>query len=103
MYPRTDGGRGQPRHADQVDAQDALAASDKFLRRLFLDPAGISLVDLWPDGGVAVRTVNETVTYPALTRLEGSISATDGAGRTGPGWPAVVPATARSTPAHPRA
>jgi probable phosphoglycerate mutase len=40
--------------------RDALAATDKFLHRLFLDPAGISLVDLWPDGGVAVRTVNDT-------------------------------------------
>ena len=40
--------------------RDALAASDVFLHRLFLDPAGISLVDSWPDGGVAVRTVNDT-------------------------------------------
>jgi broad specificity phosphatase PhoE/ribonuclease HI len=40
--------------------KDALAASDMFLHRLFLDPAGISLVDLWSDGGVAVRTVNDT-------------------------------------------
>jgi probable phosphoglycerate mutase len=40
--------------------RDALAASDEFLHRLFLDPAGISLVDTWPDGGVAVRTVNDT-------------------------------------------
>jgi probable phosphoglycerate mutase len=39
--------------------RDALAAADAFLHRLFLDPAGISLVDLWPDGGVAVRTVND--------------------------------------------
>ena len=40
--------------------QDALAASDAFLHRLFLDPAGVSIVDYWPDGGVAVRTVNDT-------------------------------------------
>jgi probable phosphoglycerate mutase len=40
--------------------RDALAASDSFLYRLYLDPAGISLVDSWPDGGVAVRSVNET-------------------------------------------
>jgi len=40
--------------------RDALAAGDAFLHRLFLDPAGVSLVDLWPDGGVAVRTVNDT-------------------------------------------
>jgi broad specificity phosphatase PhoE/ribonuclease HI len=40
--------------------RDALAASDSFLFRLYLDAAGISLVDSWPDGGVAVRTINET-------------------------------------------
>jgi probable phosphoglycerate mutase len=40
--------------------RDALAATDAFLHRLFLDPAGISVLDRWPDGGVAVRTVNET-------------------------------------------
>jgi probable phosphoglycerate mutase len=40
--------------------RDALAASDAFLHRLFLDPAGICMVDFWPDGGVAVRTVNDT-------------------------------------------
>ncbi|MEH1169521.1 bifunctional RNase H/acid phosphatase [Micromonospora sp. CPCC 205539] len=40
--------------------RDALAAGDAFLHRLFLDAAGISVVDLWPDGGVAVRTVNDT-------------------------------------------
>ncbi|WBB67109.1 bifunctional RNase H/acid phosphatase [Micromonospora sp. WMMD812] len=40
--------------------RDALAADDAFLHRLYLDAAGISVVDLWPDGGVAVRSVNET-------------------------------------------
>ncbi|WP_433609502.1 histidine phosphatase family protein [Dactylosporangium sp. CA-139114] len=40
--------------------RDALAASDSFLFRLYLDPAGVSLLDSWPDGGVAVRSVNET-------------------------------------------
>ncbi|GAA2327722.1 histidine phosphatase family protein [Dactylosporangium salmoneum] len=40
--------------------RDALAASDSFLFRLYLDPAGVSVVDSWPDGGVAVRSVNET-------------------------------------------
>jgi probable phosphoglycerate mutase len=40
--------------------RDALAASDAFLHRLFLDPAGVSIMDLWPDGGIAVRSVNET-------------------------------------------
>jgi probable phosphoglycerate mutase len=40
--------------------RDALAAGDDFLHRLFLDAAGVSTMDLWPDGGVAVRSVNET-------------------------------------------
>jgi broad specificity phosphatase PhoE/ribonuclease HI len=40
--------------------RDALAASDAFLHRLYLDPAGISTMDMWPDGGIAVRSVNET-------------------------------------------
>ncbi|MEV1316542.1 bifunctional RNase H/acid phosphatase [Micromonospora arborensis] len=40
--------------------RDALAAGDGFLHRLFLDAAGISVVDMWPDGGVAVRSVNDT-------------------------------------------
>lgn len=40
--------------------RDALAAGDAFMYRLYLDPAGLSIVDSWPDGGVAVRTVNDT-------------------------------------------
>ncbi|BFU46223.1 bifunctional RNase H/acid phosphatase [Krasilnikovia sp. MM14-A1004] len=40
--------------------RDALAAGDTFLHRLFLDAAGVSVVDTWPDGGIAVRSVNET-------------------------------------------
>jgi probable phosphoglycerate mutase len=40
--------------------RDALAAGDAFLHRLYLDPAGLSIMDTWPDGGVAVRTVNDT-------------------------------------------
>jgi len=40
--------------------RDALAAGDALLHRLYLDPAGISIVDAYPDGGVAVRSVNET-------------------------------------------
>ncbi len=40
--------------------RDALEATDTLLYRLFLDAAGISLVDYWPDGGVAVRAVNDT-------------------------------------------
>jgi broad specificity phosphatase PhoE/ribonuclease HI len=40
--------------------RDALAAGDALLHRLYLDPAGISVVDLYSDGGVAVRTVNDT-------------------------------------------
>lgn len=45
--------------------RDALAASDAFLHRLFLDAAGISVLDMWPDGGIAVRTVNDTAHLPA--------------------------------------
>jgi probable phosphoglycerate mutase len=40
--------------------RDALAAGDAFLHRLFLDAAGVSTMDVWPDGNVAVRSVNET-------------------------------------------
>jgi probable phosphoglycerate mutase len=40
--------------------RDALAGGDAFLHRCYLDPAGVSIVDSWPDGGVAVRTVNDT-------------------------------------------
>jgi ribonuclease H / adenosylcobalamin/alpha-ribazole phosphatase len=40
--------------------RDALAAGDAFLHRLFLDAAGVSMLDAWPDGGIAVRSVNET-------------------------------------------
>jgi probable phosphoglycerate mutase len=40
--------------------RDALAASDDFLHRLFLDAAGVSTMDVWPDGNIAVRSVNET-------------------------------------------
>jgi probable phosphoglycerate mutase len=40
--------------------RDALAAGDAFLHRLFLDAAGISTMDVWPDGNIAVRSVNET-------------------------------------------
>jgi ribonuclease H / adenosylcobalamin/alpha-ribazole phosphatase len=40
--------------------RDALAAGDAFLHRLYLDAAGLSTVDYWPDGGIAVRSVNDT-------------------------------------------
>jgi broad specificity phosphatase PhoE/ribonuclease HI len=40
--------------------RDALAATDAFLHRCYLDSAGMSTVDIWSDGGVAVRSVNET-------------------------------------------
>ncbi|RKN18967.1 bifunctional RNase H/acid phosphatase [Micromonospora musae] len=46
--------------------RDALAAGDAFLHRLYLDAAGVSVVDLWPDGGVAVRLVNETAHLSAI-------------------------------------
>lgn len=40
--------------------RDALDAGDGFLHRLFLDAAGVSTMDVWPDGNLAVRSVNET-------------------------------------------
>ncbi|MEV6798245.1 bifunctional RNase H/acid phosphatase [Micromonospora rifamycinica] len=44
--------------------RDALAAGDAFLHRLYLDAAGISVLDMWPDGGIAVRSVNDTAHLP---------------------------------------
>jgi probable phosphoglycerate mutase len=44
----------------KVLLRDALAAGDAFLHRLVLTPAGLSVVDSYPDGIVAVRTVNDT-------------------------------------------
>lgn len=46
--------------------RDALAASDALLHRLFLDAAGLSIVDFYPDDGVAVRTINETAHLSTL-------------------------------------
>jgi len=40
--------------------RDALDAGPRFLHRLHLDPAGISVVDNWADGGISVRLVNDT-------------------------------------------
>jgi probable phosphoglycerate mutase len=40
--------------------RDALAAGDQFLYRMYLDPAGVSIVDSWEDGGIAVRLINDT-------------------------------------------
>ena len=77
--PRARGGgcRGVPagrrswwsRHVSPIKLilRDALAAGDAFLHRLFLDPAGISMVDYWPDGGVAVRTSTTPPTSPGST------------------------------------
>ncbi|NBE85349.1 bifunctional RNase H/acid phosphatase [Micromonospora rubida] len=44
--------------------RDALCADDAFLHRLYLDAAGISVLDRWPDGGVAVRSINDTAHLP---------------------------------------
>jgi ribonuclease H / adenosylcobalamin/alpha-ribazole phosphatase len=44
----------------KIMLRDVLGGGDVFLQRLHLDPAGLSIVDSWPDGGVAVRTVNDT-------------------------------------------
>jgi broad specificity phosphatase PhoE/ribonuclease HI len=40
--------------------RDALAAGDAFLQRLLLATACVSVVDTYPDGTVAVHTVNDT-------------------------------------------
>jgi probable phosphoglycerate mutase len=40
--------------------REALDARPRFLHRLHLDPAGISVVDSWSDGGISVRLVNDT-------------------------------------------
>jgi probable phosphoglycerate mutase len=44
----------------KIMLRDALAAGDAFLHRLYLDAAGLSIMDMWADGGVAVRSVNDT-------------------------------------------
>jgi len=44
----------------KIALREALAATDAFLHRLYLDPAGLSVLDVWPDGGMAVRSVNDT-------------------------------------------
>jgi broad specificity phosphatase PhoE/ribonuclease HI len=43
----------------KIILRDALDAGPAFLHRCYLDPAGVSTVDFWPDGGIAVRGVNE--------------------------------------------
>ena len=40
--------------------REALDAGPRFLHQLHLDPAGLSIVDTWPDGGISVRLVNDT-------------------------------------------
>ncbi|MBA3488876.1 MAG: bifunctional RNase H/acid phosphatase [Longispora sp.] len=44
----------------KVILREALEAGPGFLQRLHLDPAGVSVVDSWPDGGTSVRLVNDT-------------------------------------------
>jgi ribonuclease H / adenosylcobalamin/alpha-ribazole phosphatase len=39
---------------------DAVSTSPAMLHALVLDPAGVSIVDIWPDGGAAVTCVNDT-------------------------------------------
>jgi probable phosphoglycerate mutase len=47
--------------------RDALAAGPAFLHRCYLEPAGVSTVDYWQDGGIAVRSVNETAHLRGIT------------------------------------
>jgi ribonuclease H / adenosylcobalamin/alpha-ribazole phosphatase len=44
----------------KIILREALAAGDEFLFRCHLDPAGMSTVDIWPDGAVSVRSMNDT-------------------------------------------
>jgi broad specificity phosphatase PhoE/ribonuclease HI len=48
--------------------RDALAAGDAFLHRLLLSPAGVSVVDSYEDGTIAVPTVNDTSHVAAAGR-----------------------------------
>jgi probable phosphoglycerate mutase len=43
----------------KIILRDALDGGVAFLHRCYLEPAGVSTVDFWPDGGIAVRSVNE--------------------------------------------
>jgi broad specificity phosphatase PhoE len=45
--------------------RDALRGGPEILYRLHLDLAGLSQVDLYPDGGASVRLVNDTSHHPA--------------------------------------
>ncbi len=40
--------------------RDALSSGPAVLHALVLDPTGVSVVDIWPDGGVVVPRVNDT-------------------------------------------
>ncbi|HEY3506972.1 MAG TPA: bifunctional RNase H/acid phosphatase [Actinocatenispora sp.] len=40
--------------------RDTLGAGRRFLDSIQVNPAGLSVVDTWPDGTAAVRTINET-------------------------------------------
>jgi broad specificity phosphatase PhoE len=44
--------------------RDALGAGDLFLHRLYLSAAGLSVIDSYQDGTVAVHTVNDTAHLP---------------------------------------
>ena len=44
----------------KLTLREALDAGAHFLHRLHLDPAGISVVESWTDGGISVRLVNDT-------------------------------------------
>ncbi len=44
----------------KVTLRDALDGGHAFLHRLHLDPAGVSIVDGWPNGALSVPLVNDT-------------------------------------------
>lgn len=47
--------------------RDALAAGDAFLHRCYLTPTGVSTIDFYGDGAIAVRAVNETAHLDRLS------------------------------------
>lgn len=48
----------------KIMLRDALAAGHPFLHRLLLSPGGLSIVDSYPDGTIAVHSVNDTSHLP---------------------------------------
>jgi probable phosphoglycerate mutase len=67
--------------------RDALGAGNELLHRLVLDPGGFSIVDIWPDGGVAVQQVNEICHLDQVRAGQRSTGAPGGTNGRSPGAP----------------